>query len=103
MPAPVRTDRELLDTARTALARLVDSLHDQHINLANHPRSAEFADGAGILVDPLDADALATALVAAVGDEHDALAAAAAKRAAEYSWDAAAAATVAADREAIDA
>lgn len=64
---------------------------------------AEFADGAGILVDPLDADALATALVAAVGDEHDALAAAAAKRAAEYSWDAAAAATVAAYREAIDA
>ena len=61
---------------------------------------AEFADGAGILVDPLDADALATAIVAAVGDEHDALADAAAKRAAEYSWGAAAAATVTAYHEA---
>ena len=61
---------------------------------------AEFADGAGILVDPLDADALATAIVAAVGDEHDALADAAAKRAAAYSWGAAAAATVTAYHEA---
>ena len=64
---------------------------------------AEFADGAGILVDPLDADAMAAAIVAAVGDEHDALATAAAKRANEYSWDAAAAATIDAYREAIHA
>jgi glycosyltransferase involved in cell wall biosynthesis len=62
---------------------------------------AEFAEGAGILVDPLDSDALATAIVTAAGDEHDTLAMAAAKRAAEYSWDAAAAATVAAYQEAV--
>jgi len=64
---------------------------------------AEFTEGAGILVDPLDADAMAGAIVAAVGDEHGALARAAAKRANEYSWDAAAAATIDAYREAAGA
>lgn len=64
---------------------------------------AEFTKGAGILVDPLDVHALASAIVAAAGDEHDTLARAAAKRANEYSWDAAAAATVAAYREAAGA
>jgi glycosyltransferase involved in cell wall biosynthesis len=64
---------------------------------------AEFTEGAGILVDPRDADGLAAALSRAVGDEHDALARAAAKRANEYSWEAAAAATIDAYREAAGA
>jgi glycosyltransferase involved in cell wall biosynthesis len=64
---------------------------------------AEFTEGAGILVDPLDAGAMAEAIVAAAGDEHGALARAAAKRANEYSWDAAAAATIDAYREAVGA
>jgi hypothetical protein len=55
MPAPVRTDRELLDAARAALARLVDSLQDQHADLTHHPRSAEFADGARRLADAIAA------------------------------------------------
>jgi glycosyltransferase involved in cell wall biosynthesis len=64
---------------------------------------AEFAEGAGILVDPLDADAMAAAIIAAAGDEHNALARAAAKRANDYTWDTAAAATVDAYREAVEA
>jgi glycosyltransferase involved in cell wall biosynthesis len=64
---------------------------------------AEFTEGAGVLVDPLDADGLAAALSRAVGDEHDALARDAAKRANEYSWDAAASATIDAYREAVEA
>jgi glycosyltransferase involved in cell wall biosynthesis len=62
---------------------------------------AEFADGAGILVDPLDADALAAALAEAIGVRHDELAAAAIERASHYSWDNAAALTVDAYREAV--
>jgi glycosyltransferase involved in cell wall biosynthesis len=62
---------------------------------------AEFVDGAGILVDPLDVSGLAAALTRAIGDERDALAAAALARSAEYSWDRAAELTVAAYREAI--
>jgi glycosyltransferase involved in cell wall biosynthesis len=60
---------------------------------------AEFVEGAGILVDPLDVTALADALRKALGDQS--LAAAALARAAEYSWDKAAELTVAAYREAI--
>ena len=62
---------------------------------------AEFVEGAGILVAPSDVDGFADAMLRAVGDEHDELASAAAKRAAEYSWDRAAELTVAAYREAI--
>lgn len=51
---------------------------------------AEFADGAGLLVDPVDDAALAEALSRAVGAEHDALAAAVRERAAGHTWDAAA-------------
>jgi len=60
---------------------------------------AEFATDAGLLVDPLDAHALADALVRALGSEHDTLAAAAAERAADYTWARSAALTVAAYRE----
>lgn len=51
---------------------------------------AEFADGAGLLVDPRDAGALAGAVLAAAGDEHDRLSALARERAAGYSWERAA-------------
>lgn len=51
---------------------------------------AEFTEGAGLLVDPRDDAALADALLAAAGDEHDVLAAAARARAAESTWDRAA-------------
>jgi glycosyltransferase involved in cell wall biosynthesis len=60
---------------------------------------AEFATGAGILVDPLDAAALAQALGRALGAEHDALGAAAAERAADYTWARSAQLTIAAYRE----
>ena len=60
---------------------------------------AEFATGAGLLVDPLDAAALAQALGRALGAEHDALAAAAVERAADYTWARSAELTVAAYRE----
>ncbi len=63
---------------------------------------AEFVEGAGILVDPLDVSALSAALAAALGDRHDGLAEAALARAAEYSWDRVAELTVAAYREAIE-
>ena len=61
---------------------------------------AEFADGAGLLVDPTDVDALADALVSAAGDRHDELSDAARRRAAQYSWTTAAERTVQVYREA---
>jgi glycosyltransferase involved in cell wall biosynthesis len=51
---------------------------------------AEFVSNSGILVDPLDADALAAGIEAALGDQHDELAAAAIKQSTRYSWDTAA-------------
>src|SRR5450432_192034 len=51
---------------------------------------AEFVSNGGILVDPLDADALAAGIEAALGDLHDELAAAAIKQSTRYSWDTAA-------------
>ena len=57
-------------------------------------------DGA-LLVDPLDAEALAGALLAAAGPEHDRLSAAARPTAAQYTWQSSAAAHVAAYQEAI--
>ncbi len=60
---------------------------------------AEFADGAAILVEPRDVDALAHGLLEALGARHDELADAGRKRAAGYSWDAAAALTADAYRE----
>jgi glycosyltransferase involved in cell wall biosynthesis len=60
---------------------------------------AEVVTDAGLLVDPLDVDALAAALEAALGDRHDELAAAARQRAAKFSWDSAAALTAEAYRE----
>jgi len=60
---------------------------------------AEFADGAGLLVDPHDVDGLADALSIAVGSQHDELATAARARASLYTWENAAALTVAAYRE----
>lgn len=62
---------------------------------------AEFVDGAGLLVEPSDVDALAAAMARAVGEEHDTLAVTARERAAHYSWDNAAEFTVAAYRQAI--
>jgi glycosyltransferase involved in cell wall biosynthesis len=62
---------------------------------------AEFANGAGILIDPLNADEIAAALLRAVNDEHDALSVAALERASHYTWENAAEATVAAYREAM--
>lgn len=55
---------------------------------------AEFAEGAGLLVDPRDAAAVADGMLRTLGAEHDELAAAAALRSREYTWAAAAAATV---------
>jgi len=60
---------------------------------------AEFATGAGLLVDPLDTAAVAEALIRAVGDEHDTLAIAAAERAGHYTWARSAELTIAAYRE----
>ncbi|MGH8889989.1 MAG: glycosyltransferase family 4 protein [Acidothermaceae bacterium] len=60
---------------------------------------AEFAEGAGILADPRDVDALAAAMTTAAGDRHDELATAAKAKAASYSWENAAALTVAAYHE----
>jgi glycosyltransferase involved in cell wall biosynthesis len=48
---------------------------------------AEFVGEAGILVDPLDADALAGGIEAALGDRHDELAATALMQSKHYSWD----------------
>jgi glycosyltransferase involved in cell wall biosynthesis len=65
---------------------------------------AEFVDGAGLLVDPTDIDALAAALLTALSDDpsgETSLGALARARAARYSWDAAAELTVAAYREAM--
>lgn len=61
---------------------------------------AEFAAGAGLLVDPGDPVALADAVLAAAGDEHDALAALARARAASATWERAAESTLEAYRAA---
>ena len=55
---------------------------------------AEFTEGAGLLVEPTDPDALAQALLSAGGDDHDRLSDLARARAAESSWDRAAELTV---------
>jgi glycosyltransferase involved in cell wall biosynthesis len=60
---------------------------------------AEFADGAGILVDPHDVEGLTTALSQALGPENERLRTAARERAAEYTWERAAALTAQAYRE----
>lgn len=62
---------------------------------------AEFAEGAGLLVDPADADALAGAVLAAAGDDHDRLAVAARDRARGCTWDRAAGLTLDAYRAAV--
>jgi glycosyltransferase involved in cell wall biosynthesis len=54
--------------------------------------TAEVAGGAAVLVDPLDVDDIARGLTAALGD-HDRLQVAGLARAAELTWEAAAAAT----------
>jgi glycosyltransferase involved in cell wall biosynthesis len=61
---------------------------------------AEFAEGAALLVEPQDPDALAEAIRHAVGAGHDDLAARARARAADYTWQRAGAATAAVYREA---
>ena len=61
---------------------------------------AEFADGAGLLVDPRDVGSLAEAVAAAAGDDHDRLSALARARAAGYTWERAADLTLAAYRAA---
>lgn len=55
---------------------------------------AEFVGGGGLLVDPRDPDALADAVLAAAGPEHDRLAAGALAAAAGRTWADAAAATL---------
>ena len=62
---------------------------------------AEFVGEAGILVDPLDTDALAAGIEAALTDRHDELATAASKQATHYSWDTAAQLTVDAYRSVV--
>ncbi len=62
---------------------------------------AEFADGAGLLVDPADPTALAKALATAVGSANAELRAAARVRAGEFTWERAAALTVEAYRDAV--
>lgn len=57
---------------------------------------AEFAEGAGLLADPHDAEGIAAAMVAAANDRHDELAAAALARSRDYTWENTAALTVAA-------
>jgi glycosyltransferase involved in cell wall biosynthesis len=47
---------------------------------------AEITDGAALLVEPLDVDGLAAALLRAVGDEHDQLAARSRATAGRYTW-----------------
>ena len=61
---------------------------------------AEFVGDGGLLVDPLDADAIAAALEAVLGERHDEFAAAALKQSSSYTWDDAAALTVEAYRAA---
>jgi glycosyltransferase involved in cell wall biosynthesis len=61
---------------------------------------AEFTADAGLLVDPTDPSALAEALLAATGDEHDRLAGLARRRAADSTWSHAAELTAAAYRDA---
>jgi glycosyltransferase involved in cell wall biosynthesis len=60
---------------------------------------AEFAEGAGLLVDPLDEAGLAAALADAAGPRHDELASAASARAGRYTWAAAAEAVARAYRD----
>lgn len=62
---------------------------------------AEFAAGAGTLVDPRDVDGLAAAIIEVVGERHDEFAAAAKAKAVSHTWEKAAAQTVAAYREVI--
>ena len=59
---------------------------------------AEFVGDGGLLVDPLDADAIAAALEVVLGERHDEFAAAALKQSTLYTWDDAAALTVEAYR-----
>lgn len=47
---------------------------------------AEFTEGAGLLVDPRDPEALAGAILDATGARHDELAASASVRARDYTW-----------------
>jgi glycosyltransferase involved in cell wall biosynthesis len=61
---------------------------------------AEFVGDGGLLVDPLDADAIAAALQIVLGEQHDEFGAAALKQASRYTWDDAAALTVEAYRAA---
>ena len=61
---------------------------------------AEFVGAGGLLVDPLDADAIAAALEIVLGSRHDDFATAAVKQSTQYSWDDAAALTVEAYRAA---
>jgi glycosyltransferase involved in cell wall biosynthesis len=55
---------------------------------------AEFTEGAGLLVDPRDREALTGAILDATGPRHDELAASASVRARDYSWARAAEQTV---------
>jgi glycosyltransferase involved in cell wall biosynthesis len=61
---------------------------------------AEFVGDGGLLVDPLDAGAIATAIEIVLGERHDEFGAAALKQSTKYSWDDAAALTVDAYRAA---
>jgi glycosyltransferase involved in cell wall biosynthesis len=61
---------------------------------------AEFVGAGGLLVDPLDADAIAAALEIVLGSRHDDFATTAVKQSTQYSWDDAAALTVEAYRAA---
>lgn len=62
---------------------------------------AEFTGDAGLLVDPLDADAIAGALLKALGPDADRMRAAATEQASRYTWDRAADLTVAVYREVV--
>lgn len=62
---------------------------------------AEFADGAGLLVDPRDVEGLAAALGTALGPDSERLRVAARQRAAEYTWERAAALTAQAYRDVV--
>lgn len=64
---------------------------------------AEFADGAGLLVDPRDVEGLAAALTTALGPDGNQLREAAKRRAAEYTWERAASLTAEAYREVLTA
>ncbi len=61
---------------------------------------AEFVGDGGLLIDPLDANAIAAALETVLGERHDEFAAAALKESARSTWDDAAAQTVEAYRAA---